>query len=98
MKNLIRILSTIALTIIGLFIFLNLYNPQKEIDYKIEARDGIESPHFKQVLSTLMGPPFVDGNHVQALYNGDQIFPSMLSAIKGAKKNDHLRILYLLVR
>lgn len=86
MKKFFRILSIIVLTVVGLFIFLNLYNPQKEIDYKIDSSHGIESTQFKRILSTLMGPPFVDGNQIQALYDGDQIFPNMLSAIKSAQK------------
>jgi cardiolipin synthase len=34
----------------------------------------------------LLGPPMLEGNKVEVLLNGDQIFPSMLEAIRGAKK------------
>jgi cardiolipin synthase len=34
----------------------------------------------------VLGPPVVAGNRVQALQNGDEIFPSMLAAIRGAKR------------
>lgn len=33
----------------------------------------------------LLGPPFLAGNKISALLNGDQIFPPMLATIRGAK-------------
>ena len=34
----------------------------------------------------LLGPAIVDGNRFQVLLNGDEIFPSMLSAIRSARR------------
>jgi cardiolipin synthase len=34
----------------------------------------------------LLGPPVLGGNRYQVLLNGDQIFPSMLAAIRGARQ------------
>ena len=33
----------------------------------------------------MLGPQIVEGNKVETLLNGDQIFPSMLAAIRAAK-------------
>jgi cardiolipin synthase A/B len=40
-----------------------------------------------QELGVLLGPPFLDGTRVRALVNGDEIFPPMLAAIRGAKRS-----------
>ena len=37
-------------------------------------------------MSVLLGPSIVEGNQVVDLQNGDAIFPSMLEAIRGARK------------
>jgi cardiolipin synthase len=37
-------------------------------------------------MGVLLGPPLVDGNRVDTLRNGEQIFPAMLSAIRSAKR------------
>ena len=37
-------------------------------------------------MGLMMGPAVIGGNHVEVLINGDQIFPSMLSAIRAAQK------------
>jgi len=44
------------------------------------------SPGFKQAAGSLLGSNFVPGNQIETLVNGNQIFPAMLSAIRGAKK------------
>jgi len=36
-------------------------------------------------LGVLLGPPFLQGAKVRALLNGDEIFPPMLAAIRGAQ-------------
>ena len=46
-----------------------------------ESDDG----EFRRSLSALLGPQIVEGNKVETLLNGDQIFPSMLAAIRAAK-------------
>jgi cardiolipin synthase len=37
-------------------------------------------------MGVLLGPALVDGNRAETLLNGDEIFPAMLKAIRGAKK------------
>ena len=38
-------------------------------------------------MGQLLGPAIVPGNRVTALQNGDQIFPAMLGAIRGARES-----------
>jgi cardiolipin synthase len=38
-------------------------------------------------MGVLLGPPILDGNRFEVLLNGDEIFPSMLAAIRAAKKS-----------
>ena len=45
----------------------------------------VRSPEFKQTMGALLGSPFVGGNRIQALNNGDEFFPAMLAAIRGAQ-------------
>jgi cardiolipin synthase len=37
-------------------------------------------------MGVLLGPPLVGGNRIETLRNGDEIFPAMLEAIRGAKQ------------
>lgn len=57
----------------------------KQIDERIKSDYSVADPHFQRVMGSLLGPPIVDGNRVQALQNGDEIFPAMLDAIRGAQ-------------
>jgi cardiolipin synthase len=64
----------------------NFVLAEKHIDYAITAGYGAEDPQFQRTLSSLLGPPLVEGNEVTPLQNGDEIFPAMLRAIRGAER------------
>jgi cardiolipin synthase len=55
--------------------------PRQEIASLYSTR----SPEFRQAAGSLLGPNFVPGNNISTLVNGNQIFPSMLGAIRSAK-------------
>src|SRR4051794_21353348 len=40
---------------------------------------------LRRRLEVVIGTPFTEGNQVDVLRNGDQIFPAMLDAIRGAQ-------------
>lgn len=63
----------------------NFIGGEKKIETRIERLHALDDPRFMHELGVLLGPPFLDGTHVRALVNGDQIFPPMLAAIRGAK-------------
>ena len=47
---------------------------------------AVADPQFARAMGSLLGPALVDGNRVETLLNGDEIFPAMLAAIRGATK------------
>ena len=49
-------------------------------------RFSVEDPQFLRSMGQLLGPGILPGNRVTALQNGDQIFPAMLEAIRGARE------------
>lgn len=60
---------------------------EKQIRYELTHRFGVEDPQFLRSMGQLLGPAIVPGNRVTALQNGDQIFPAMLEAIRGAQQS-----------
>ena len=77
--------SVIATALVTLVI-LNLMPVEKRIDQRIEHRYALGSPQFFRSMGVLLGPPVVGGNRVDALQNGDEIFPAMLAAIRSARR------------
>jgi cardiolipin synthase len=43
------------------------------------------NPNFERTVGALLDPPFVAGNNIKTLLNGEQIFPAMLNAIRSAQ-------------
>ncbi len=79
-------LAASVITLAVVFAVLNLSVGEKQIERRLERLYGIGDPQFRRSLSVLLGPPILDGNSVETLVNGDQIFPAMLDAIRGAKR------------
>lgn len=48
---------------------------------------GVKSVAFQQKLSTVAKAPWVSGNKIETLVNGDAYYPRMIRAIKGAQKS-----------
>jgi cardiolipin synthase len=57
----------------------------KAIHYQLESKLDVADPQFARTVGNLLGPSLVGGNRLQTLRNGDQIFPAMLDAIRGAR-------------
>ena len=64
----------------------NLPAGEKQIRYELPHRLAVEDPQFLRTMGQLLGPDILPGNRVTALQNGDQIFPAMLTAIRGARE------------
>jgi cardiolipin synthase len=82
---LIAILSTFICTTFATILVLNLRSGEKQIAYIIRHQFNVDDPQFLRCMGQLLGPGILAGNKVQALHNGDQIFPAMLDAICGAQ-------------
>jgi cardiolipin synthase A/B len=57
---------------------------ERQISYELTHRFSVDDPQFLRSMGQLLGPAIVPGNRVTALQNGDEIFPAMLEAIRGA--------------
>ncbi len=60
---------------------------ERQIRYELTHQFSVEDPQFLRSMGQLLGPGIVPGNRVTALQNGDQIFPAMLGAIRGARES-----------
>ncbi len=65
----------------------NAFSKGKKIKEDIQPLYSASAPTFRQATgSILSGGSFVPGNQIVTLVNGDQIFPAMLRAVRGAQK------------
>ena len=86
-KNLaVAIGVTFFLTLIGMLIAVNFTSGETDVSHEIPRLYTTQDPQFRRAIGSLLGPPLIGGNRVQELLNGDQIFPAMLTAIKGAQQ------------
>ena len=81
------IFITAVLTSLLTLVLLNLHAGEKQIRYQLSHRFSVTDPQFLRCMSQLLGPGIVPGNRITALHNGDQMFPAMLAAIRGANKS-----------
>ena len=80
--GLIGALTAVVLTI-GV---MNFRGAERQIQTSLEHKYGVADPQFLRELGILLGPAILPGNRIENLENGEQIFPAMLAAIKGAKE------------
>jgi cardiolipin synthase len=81
----VAIISSVVTLIAG-FLLLNFMPGEKKIEQQLERKYDVADPQFRRSMGVLLGPPIVEGNKVEVLLNGDQIFPSMLAAIRSAER------------
>jgi cardiolipin synthase len=80
------VLISVLATVLVVFFAQNLTTGEKRVKEKLEHRYGIHDPQFQRTMGVMLGPVILPGNRFATLLNGDEIFPSMLQAIKGAQK------------
>ena len=78
-------LGALAVGLLGV-VWLNLAGPDRQVERRMAHLYPLGSPQFAREMGVLLGPSIVGGNAVQDLQNGDEIFPAMLEAIRGAEK------------
>jgi len=76
----------VGLTVAVILLALNFTPGEKKIKHEIPSLYGVADPQFLRAMGSLLGPAIVNGNRIVTLLNGDEIFPSMLEAIRSAKK------------
>ena len=83
--SLVRCLHSL-LWAVWLFLVPQVFGLEKIIRQKIETTYSVEDGQFSHSVSHLLSSPLIGGNRIDTLVNGDQIFPSMLRAIRGAQR------------
>ncbi len=69
---------------------LPIFRRRLPMRYHMKHQFAVEDLAFLQTMHALTGAPLSEGNRVEILKNGVQIFPSMLAAIRAAKKTINL--------
>ena len=77
--------SVAATAALGL-LAMNLAGGEQKMRRRIERLYSVDDPQFERNMDMILGPAVVSGNRIDALQNGDQIFPAMLEAIRNAQK------------
>src|SRR6187551_1458863 len=86
MKKAMPILITIVLTTLIVLFLMNFFTAEKRIEKKLNHLYEIKDAQYPRSISVLLGPPFLAGNDIKTLTNGDEIFTAMLKGIHSAKK------------
>ncbi|MCC2633198.1 MAG: cardiolipin synthase, partial [Ramlibacter sp.] len=79
------VVLTALATLAAVLLVQNWVGTEKKIEQQLPRLYESDDREFRRSLSSLLGPQIVDGNKVETLLNGDQIFPSMLAAIRAAR-------------
>jgi cardiolipin synthase len=78
--------GAVAATALFSLVYLNLSSGKVGVDRRIDHLYSVADPRFVRSMGTLLGPAILEGNRIETLLNGDEIFPSMLAAIRGARR------------
>lgn len=74
-------------TALALLVSVNLIGPEKRLRQLPPHAYSVTDRQFRREMAVALGPTILDGNRVEALQNGDEIFPAMLQAIAAAQRS-----------
>ncbi len=83
----IVILATVVVTAFLVIFSMNFHRPEKSVRHHVKHCHAIDDPQFRLEMDAILGPAVLEGNEITALQNGDEIFPAMLEAIRGATRS-----------
>ena len=83
----IAIFAAIVITALVTIVSMNFHRPEKSVRHHVEHCHAIDDPQFQLEMDAMLGPDVLAGNEIAALQNGDEIFPAMLQAIRGATRS-----------
>ena len=85
------VLSAIGVLALASVLYNWLVPDQSEIaPHGISTDEPLDAEGSARALSANLNAPLLDGNAIDALLNGDEIFPAMLEAIRQATNSVHL--------
>jgi cardiolipin synthase len=76
-----------VVTALLVLLYANLTASSPRVEHAVPHRYAPTDSQFVRVMSSLLGPGMLPGNRVSTLLNGDQVFPAMLKAIRGARRS-----------
>ncbi len=85
-RRILWIAASVLATLAVVFVVLNLLPPSQRVQQPLERHYATGEPGYFRALGTMLGPPVLSGNRVEALQNGREIFPAMLEAIRSARE------------
>lgn len=78
-------LAAFLVVMLAVLIFCIFFIRRSVIEYQLPHQFAVSDPAFFGSAHALGDPLPLEGNKITLLHNGDQIFPAMLQAIRGAK-------------
>jgi cardiolipin synthase A/B len=81
-----EIAFAVAAVLVIVLLYVNLASSERKVAHPIPHSYAATDSQFVRTMGSLLGPRFVAGNQVTALYNGDEVFPAMLAAIRSARR------------
>ncbi len=81
-----HIILVASLVVVSVVLWVVLGSSERKVERPIPHRYAAADSQFVRTMGSLLGPGFLTGNRVTALYNGDEVFPAMLDAIRSAKR------------
>ncbi len=83
----VSVLGLFALFLIGSILFFNATPKEIRVTEQIQVTYSITDPEFRRVSGIIAGRQWVDGNHIEILARGKDVFASMLEDINRAEKS-----------
>jgi cardiolipin synthase len=78
--------AVVILCVSALVVALLLLIAQDQVTLKMRSAASAAEPDHPNYLAGLLGAQLTRGNRFTVLTNGDQLFPAMLAAVRGAKR------------
>jgi len=79
--------GNLAAVLAGVGFFFYLVAPRERVpSFGLEAKFPVTSLEFRSSVTGATGVPFIQGNNLSLLNNGDEFYPAMLEAIAKAQK------------
>src|SRR6185436_3063493 len=85
-KYALVIAATVVVTALVGLVAINLTSGEKRITSRVQHQYTVADAQFARAMGVLLGPALLEGNRVETLVNGDQIFAAMLKDIRAASK------------
>lgn len=86
-RRILLILGVVVVIFLAVAVFGAFVIKRATVDYRTVHDFPVSDPAFFGSAHALGDPPPIEGNHIELLHNGNQIFPTMLTAIRSAKSS-----------